>query len=579
MAPASPGRIVTFYSYKGGTGRSMALANFAWILAASGKRVLVIDWDLEAPGLHRYFRPFLTDPELVETDGLIDAIWELAGAALEAAQPASSTSPEDGYGRVAEALEDATRRLRPIQRSPDDPTPTPSPLAAAAKTPRSGTTPLQLSQPPLFVSGGSIDLIGAGRQGPTYSARVNTFGWQRFYELDGARLLEDAKRYFRSRYDWVLIDSRTGVSDTAGICTIQMPDTVVACFTPNRQSVSGVSEVLHSIRSHNSTTIEGSKIRFFPVATRIENLEPRKLESSRAYFRGRLGEYLPESFRSSPREYWDSMEIPYKTGYAFEELLAAFGDATGALGAADTMLSHMEKMAQIIAEDSRLTVGEIVEAEREAVLARYTLEEAARSTPTAADPASPPPPPPPVADDSENDLLRNVRSKEQIWRTSNFRWRYLMSARELDLLTEQDRSEFGRNMSFYFNNSTRMRNFVRATDRAFLGCLLVPLTVSALYFIYYYLTMSALYERLPYDGPRDWRSNLLLEAAFIFPLVYLGCWMMMSLLYNRHADKPYGLRLYRVAGQIAAGPLRSEVPDYEALEVLQPDGRLSRARL
>ena len=33
---ARPGRIVTFYSYKGGTGRSMALANFAWILAASG---------------------------------------------------------------------------------------------------------------------------------------------------------------------------------------------------------------------------------------------------------------------------------------------------------------------------------------------------------------------------------------------------------------------------------------------------------------------------------------------------------------------------------------------------------------
>jgi len=43
----TPGRIATFYSYKGGTGRSMALANFAWILAASGKRVLAIDWDLK----------------------------------------------------------------------------------------------------------------------------------------------------------------------------------------------------------------------------------------------------------------------------------------------------------------------------------------------------------------------------------------------------------------------------------------------------------------------------------------------------------------------------------------------------
>jgi MinD-like ATPase involved in chromosome partitioning or flagellar assembly len=50
-SPPIEGRIVTFYSYKGGTGRSMALANVAWLLAFSGKRVLVIDWDLEAPDL------------------------------------------------------------------------------------------------------------------------------------------------------------------------------------------------------------------------------------------------------------------------------------------------------------------------------------------------------------------------------------------------------------------------------------------------------------------------------------------------------------------------------------------------
>ncbi len=60
----------------------MALANFAWIMAASGKHVLAIDWDLEAPGLHRYFRPFLVDPDLFETDGLIDAFWSFAASAL-----------------------------------------------------------------------------------------------------------------------------------------------------------------------------------------------------------------------------------------------------------------------------------------------------------------------------------------------------------------------------------------------------------------------------------------------------------------------------------------------------------------
>jgi Mrp family chromosome partitioning ATPase len=65
----SPGRIVTFYSYKGGTGRSMSLANVAWLLALAGKKVVVIDWDLEAPGLHRYFHPFLSDPQLTESGG------------------------------------------------------------------------------------------------------------------------------------------------------------------------------------------------------------------------------------------------------------------------------------------------------------------------------------------------------------------------------------------------------------------------------------------------------------------------------------------------------------------------------
>ena len=73
------GEIVTFYSYKGGTGRTMALANVAWILASNGYRVLTVDWDLESPGLHRYFHPFLRDKELRATDGVIDLVVERSG--------------------------------------------------------------------------------------------------------------------------------------------------------------------------------------------------------------------------------------------------------------------------------------------------------------------------------------------------------------------------------------------------------------------------------------------------------------------------------------------------------------------
>ncbi|MGH8772304.1 MAG: hypothetical protein ACREV2_14180, partial [Burkholderiales bacterium] len=59
VSPAPLHEVITFYSYKGGTGRTMALANIACLFAregTAGLRVLAIDWDLEAPGLHYYLR-------------------------------------------------------------------------------------------------------------------------------------------------------------------------------------------------------------------------------------------------------------------------------------------------------------------------------------------------------------------------------------------------------------------------------------------------------------------------------------------------------------------------------------------
>jgi MinD-like ATPase involved in chromosome partitioning or flagellar assembly len=47
--------IVSFYSYKGGVGRSISLSNVAVLLAQLGNRVVCIDFDLEAGGLHTIF--------------------------------------------------------------------------------------------------------------------------------------------------------------------------------------------------------------------------------------------------------------------------------------------------------------------------------------------------------------------------------------------------------------------------------------------------------------------------------------------------------------------------------------------
>ena len=45
---------VTFYSFKGGVGRTFALMNVAVDLVKQGKNVTVLDFDLEAPGLNSF---------------------------------------------------------------------------------------------------------------------------------------------------------------------------------------------------------------------------------------------------------------------------------------------------------------------------------------------------------------------------------------------------------------------------------------------------------------------------------------------------------------------------------------------
>lgn len=70
----SSGLIATFYSYKGGVGRSMALANVAVLLARWGSKVLVVDWDLEAPGIERYFDEMVPGchEKVEEKRGIVD---------------------------------------------------------------------------------------------------------------------------------------------------------------------------------------------------------------------------------------------------------------------------------------------------------------------------------------------------------------------------------------------------------------------------------------------------------------------------------------------------------------------------
>ncbi len=63
-------RRVTFYGVKGGVGRSTALVLWAWHLAKNGKKVLIVDLDLESPGISRTLLPASDD--LLPDFGIVD---------------------------------------------------------------------------------------------------------------------------------------------------------------------------------------------------------------------------------------------------------------------------------------------------------------------------------------------------------------------------------------------------------------------------------------------------------------------------------------------------------------------------
>ena len=99
-----PHRLV-FFGLKGGVGRSTALCMVAWGLARQGQRVLLIDFDLESPGLSGLILP----PERVAEFGVMDWLVEDAVGqgdsvlgGMVSASPLGETT--QGAVRVAAAM-------------------------------------------------------------------------------------------------------------------------------------------------------------------------------------------------------------------------------------------------------------------------------------------------------------------------------------------------------------------------------------------------------------------------------------------------------------------------------------------
>ena len=187
--------ITTFYSFKGGVGRTMALVNVAVDLARRGRRVLVVDFDLEAPGLDTFDLPRPDTSNL----GVVDFV----------------------------------RDYLKTSRAPD-------------------ASNYLYESPGIGSAGGGLWIMPSGAPKETYARRLAEIDWDDLYEKrDGYLLFEDLKLQWKTSInpEYVFIDSRTGHTEVGGICTRQLPDSVVILFFPNEQNLRGLTKIVRDIRA------------------------------------------------------------------------------------------------------------------------------------------------------------------------------------------------------------------------------------------------------------------------------------------------------------------------------------------
>lgn len=169
---------VVFFSIKGGVGRSTAMAATAWSLAQSGKRVLVLDLDLESPGLSSSLLPSDRRPTFGVTDWLVEDLVDNGDAVLMD-MIASSTLSHDGDIYVV---------------------------------PAHGVNPGE------YVS----------KLGRAWMPKVAADGQRESWSQRLQRLLNTLEEKLKP--DLILIDSRAGIDEVASACVTDLGATLVLLF-------------------------------------------------------------------------------------------------------------------------------------------------------------------------------------------------------------------------------------------------------------------------------------------------------------------------------------------------------------
>lgn len=265
----------------------MALANIGVILAQWGKKILLVDWDLEAPGLENYFRQLLPD----------------------------KSYPPDKFGLI-------------------------DLLDAKAHNPSLDVKNIQWSEhvTTLRDEHFTLDLMTCGRRDELYIQKVKKFDFSLFYqEHDGGDFLEDIRDYWKNKYDYVLIDSRTGLTDSSGICSIHMPDILVLLFTATEQGFKGTLDVvLRSTSKQSELIYDRLKLKTLPIPTRFDNSELKLTEEWLDRFAKDLhmvyGELIPSDNDGnpliSPMDVLKKTKVPYVSFFSYGEKLPVLDQGT-----------------------------------------------------------------------------------------------------------------------------------------------------------------------------------------------------------------------------------------------------------
>jgi cellulose biosynthesis protein BcsQ len=295
--------IISFYSYKGGVGRTQLAANLAaYLCYYKQRKVLIIDWDMEAPGVDFFYN---IDRSKIKF-GLLDLFNEFVKTVRSKENITDKDLPKIFEQKTILENKKSKYIINLIKSKKKE---------------------------------GCVDLIPSGNYNDNFAKKVSSFDWFEFYEtLNGKYFIEYLKEELnKSDYDYVLIDSRTGTSDYAGICNIQFPELNVFVIAPTNLNFIGSKDIITSILNSPYVNSSLRMPLIMPILSRLDRTDKISGEwfgKFRETFQENIKYFLQFLFKldidnnliseNFINEYIENTLLEYKTEISYGEKLVFF---------------------------------------------------------------------------------------------------------------------------------------------------------------------------------------------------------------------------------------------------------------